>query len=106
LLVVFTQVVDEVAAHALLRHARSLTSRHLPLFVLLRDTDIDDFMSEPSKKPLDLYIKGAAAEMLRWREGLERDLASAGALVLDTAARDLTANLINRYLEIKARQLL
>jgi uncharacterized protein (DUF58 family) len=106
LLIVFTQVVDEAAAQALLRHARSLTPRHLPLFVLLRDTDVDDYMQKPSHRAIDLYTKGAVAELLRWRQGLLRDLKSAGALVIDTAPKDLTANLINRYLEIKARQLL
>lgn len=106
LLIVFTQVVDDAAAQSLVRHARSVIHRHLPLFVLLRDTDIDNYMMQPSRRPLDLYTKGAAAELLRWREGLLRDLKGAGALVLDTAASDLTGNLINRYLEIKARQLL
>jgi uncharacterized protein (DUF58 family) len=106
LLIVFTQVVDEAAAGALVRHARSLTPRHLPLFVLLRDTDIDDFMMQPSRRALDLYTKAATAELLRWREGLLRDLKGAGALVLDTSPAGLSASLINRYLEIKARQLL
>jgi uncharacterized protein (DUF58 family) len=106
LLIVFTQVVDEAAAQALVRHARSLSSRHLPLFVLLRDSDIDAFMLHPSKNPLDLYTKAAAAELLRWRQSLFKDLRGAGALALDTAAQDLTGSLINRYLEIKARQLL
>lgn len=106
LLVVFTQVVDDAAAQALLRQARTLIPRHLPLFVLLRDTDIDDFMQAPSESALDLYTKGAVAELLRWRQGLMRDLRSSGALVLDAAPKALTANLINRYLEIKARQLL
>lgn len=106
LLIVFTQVVDEAAAESLVRHARSLTPRHLPLFVLLRDTEIDEFMMRPSRQALDLYAKAATAELLRWREGLLRDLKSAGALVLETAPAGLTAGLINRYLEIKARQLL
>jgi hypothetical protein len=35
-----------------------------------------------------------------------RDLEGAGALVLEAPARKLTGALINRYLEIKARQLL
>lgn len=106
LLIVFTQVLDEAAREAVLRHARSLTPRHLPLFVLLRDTEIDDFMAKPSRRALDLYTKAATAELLRWREGLLKDLKGAGALVLDTAPAGLSAGLINRYLEIKARQLL
>jgi hypothetical protein len=55
---------------------------------------------------LELYTRGAAAELVSWREGLIRTLKNQGALILDVDPSDLTAGLINRYLEIKARHLL
>jgi uncharacterized protein (DUF58 family) len=51
----------------------------------------------------DLYVKGAAAEELRKRDGFARELRRAGVHVLDVRAADLTPSLVNRYLEIKAR---
>ena len=41
LVVIFTQVIDEVAAAGLLALVRSLPPRHLPLCVLFRDEEVD-----------------------------------------------------------------
>ena len=71
--------------------------------VLLRDVDIDALVEGPGVDP---YVRGAAAELTSFRDRLVRDLKKHGALVLDVAPADLTPQLINRYLEIKARHLL
>jgi uncharacterized protein (DUF58 family) len=106
LVVIFTQVVDEVAAKELVRLTRSLMPRHLPMVVLFRDVDVDALVAKSTGKPKDLYSRGAAAEVIGWRENVVRTLENQGALVLDTAPEQLTSALINRYLEIKARHLL
>jgi hypothetical protein len=48
----------------------------------------------------------AAAEILSWRHQTLTDLAHSGVLVIDAFPDQLTAPLVNRYLEIKARHLL
>jgi uncharacterized protein (DUF58 family) len=106
LVILFTQVVDEVAAQTIVRRTRALVRRHLPLIVVFRDTDVEKLLEPGAGNALELYTRGAAAEVLRFRAGVIRDLKRAGALVLDVAAPQLTGALINRYLEIKARQLL
>lgn len=103
LVVLFTQVVDDVAAADLLKLMRGVMPRHLPLMVLLRDMDIDALVEGAGVDP---YVKGAAAELSSFRDRLVRDLKTHGALVLDVAPGQLTPQLINRYLEIKARHLL
>jgi uncharacterized protein (DUF58 family) len=109
LVILFTQVVDDVSAAEMARLVRGLLPRHLPLCVLLRDVDVDR-IAEPAGPPapneLDVYLRGAAAELIAWREKLLRDLKASGVLVLDVAPGELTPALIRRYLEIKARQLL
>jgi uncharacterized protein (DUF58 family) len=40
---------------------------------------------------------------MRRRDSFARELRSAGVHVLDVRAADLTASLVNRYVEIKAR---
>lgn len=120
LLVLFTQLVDDNAARALGRQVRRMARRHLPLVVLLRDTDLEAMAEgalpveeapRPARNPElqgveALYHRGAAAELLRWKSTALRELSSAGALVLEAPARRLTGALITRYLEVKARQLL
>jgi len=103
LVVLFTQVVDDVAAAELLRLMRGVMPRHLPLMVLLRDVDVDALAEGGGVDP---YVRGAAAELSSFRDKVVRDLKRHGALVLDVAPGQLTPQLINRYLEIKARHLL
>jgi len=110
LVVLFTQILDHNAAQQLLRLTRGLLPRHLPLVVLLRDPSIEalvqienDQFAPGDHRP---YITAAAAEVLSWREKLIRDLKRAGALVLDVLPRELSPSLVNRYLEVKARQML
>ena len=111
LVVLFTQVVDEIAQADLLRLASALMPRHLPLIVILRDTDLDDLVEgrDPETRAGDdraLYLRGAAAELVTFRDRLTREMKRRGALVLDVAPRDLTPALVNRYLDVKARHLL
>jgi uncharacterized protein (DUF58 family) len=107
LVVVFTQVVDDVSARRLLTFMRGLPRRHLALAVLFRDSDIDRLV-EVGAAPheLDLYVGGAAAETALWRERLVRDVRASGALVVHAPPEKVTPALVNEYLEIKAKQLL
>src|SRR5690606_6975076 len=101
-----TQVLDEGVADTLLRRARGLLPKHLPLILLFRDEGLDRLMQQPSRRGAELYTRAAGAELLRWRSQFVQRLKAQGAMVLEAAPRDLTPQLINRYLEIKARHLL
>jgi uncharacterized protein (DUF58 family) len=107
LVILFTQVIDDVAAGTVRRLMRSLAPRHLPLCVLFRDGAVDAIVESPPDAAVsDLYLRGAAAETILWRDRLVRDLKAGGALVLHTLPQRLTPALVNRYLEIKAQQML
>jgi uncharacterized protein (DUF58 family) len=107
LVVLFTQVVDEVAARELLRLTRGLLPRHLLLLVLFRDADVETLLEPASTAgELGAYLRAAAAEVLTWRERVSLELRKQGALILDVLPQKLTPALINRYLEVKARHLL
>jgi len=109
LVVLFTEVIDEVSARSVVRTVRSLGPRHLGLCVLFRDESLDA-MAEPhgseSTQPAELYQRAAAAEAIGWRDRLVRELQEAGALILHVSPRKLTPTLINKYLRIKAERLL
>lgn len=107
LVVVLTRVADDVSAEALARCARGLLPRHLPLIVLLRDPEIEAMaLAREDDDEAMLYRRAAAAEVLGWHDRLVRRLRALGAHVLDVEPRQLTADLVNRYLEIKVRHLL
>jgi hypothetical protein len=82
------------------------TGRHLPLGVLLRDHQLFDAADREPRSSRDLFRAGAAAEILNWRREVLSDLEHQGVLALDVFPETMTAPLINRYLDIKARHLL
>lgn len=104
LVILFTHVIDFSAAEALVRRVRAIGRRHLPLIICFRDLELEA-LADP-KGESDLYLKGAAAEHLRWQKSLMHELKRGGALVLETTARELTGKLVSRYLQIKAQRLL
>ena len=109
LVVLFTQVIDDLGARELVRFAKGLMPRHLALVVLFRDADIEQLAEAPGAggmRAIDQCVAAAAAEHLVWRERLIGELRQGGVLTLDVAPRQLTAALVHQYLEIKARQLL
>jgi uncharacterized protein (DUF58 family) len=106
LFVVFTHLLDPRSADELATSFRGLMPRHLPLCVLLRDTDVEDLASAPAARTEDLYVRAAAAEALSFRDGIVRSLRRSGVLVVDARPKDVTPELVKRYLDVKARRLL
>jgi uncharacterized protein (DUF58 family) len=106
LLVLLTNLIDEVNSNQIQQYLRSIVGRHLPLAVLLRDHALFDAAEETPVDDRSLYRAAAAAEILTWRQQVLADLSAAGVLSLDLFPEELTAPLVNRYLDIKARHLL
>jgi len=106
LVVLITNLIDEVNATGVERYLSNLLGRHLPLGVLLRDRRLFDAVEAEHPAGGELWRAAAAAEILTWRHQVLNDLQSKGVLSLDVFPEEMTAPLVNRYLEIKARHLL
>jgi uncharacterized protein (DUF58 family) len=106
LVVLVTNIIDEVNANQVERYLTNLVGRHLPMGVLLRDHRLFDAVGDEHPGGEALWRAAAAADILTWRQQVLRDLRGKGALTVDVFPEELTAPLVNRYLEIKARHLL
>lgn len=106
LVTLVTNVVDEVNSNQVEQYLGNLVGRHLPLGVLLRDRRVFEFADHAQPAGSALFRSAAAAEILTWRQQVLTDLHARGVLVLDAFPDEMTAPLINQYLEIKARHLL
>jgi uncharacterized protein (DUF58 family) len=106
LVVLITNLFDDVHAQAVADHLGNLVGRHLPLLVLLRDHDLFALADDAPDSGLAFYQGAAAAAILNWRERTLTALRRRGVLTLDLFPDEMTAPLINRYLQIKARHLL
>ena len=106
LVILMTNVFDDVNAQILSDQLGNLVGKHLPLGVFLRDPDIFALADTAPDSGLGLYKGAAAASLLTWRERALSSLRLRGVLTLDTFPSELTAPLVNQYLQIKARHLL
>ena len=106
LVILMTNVFDDVNAQILADQLGNLVGKHLPLGVFLRDPDIFSLADNAPDSGLGLYKGAAAASLLTWRERALANLRLKGVLTLDTFPSELTAPLVNQYLQIKARHLL
>lgn len=106
LVVLITNIIDEVNSHQVESYLGTLVGKHLPLGVLLRDHQLFSAADAPHTGDLSLFRSAAAAEILSWRHQVLRDLEHKGVLALDVFPEDMTAPLVNSYLQIKARHLL
>ncbi len=118
LVILITNLIDQINANQVEKYLQNLTHRHLPMGVFLRDHDVYDPIDEylelsvndrNSNDPLvrqQLYEAAAASEIARWRHQSINMLTHSGVLMLDVFPEQLTSAIVNRYLEIKARHLL
>jgi uncharacterized protein (DUF58 family) len=104
LIVFFTDVIDVRASKALLAHVMRGAARHLVVVVALRNDSIFAAAeSHPGRSASRLYETAAAEELVLAREEALERMRRAGVVVLDVSPSAMTAGVINRYLELKAR---
>ncbi len=106
LVIVFTHLLEPRSASDLTSALRALRPRHVALCVLMRDPELEALVAGRVENETDLYVRAAAAESLAARDALLRNLRQSGILVLDANPWEVTPNLVQRYLEIKARRLI
>lgn len=106
MVVLMTNILDEVNAFQVQQYLGNLVGKHLPLGVFLRDHAVFNLADTPNPQGSQLYEAAAAAEILNWRHQVLDDLRRQGVLSLDTFPENMTAPLVNQYLEVKARHLL
>ena len=108
LVVLITNVIDQINAGQIYEYMTTIGKRHLPMAVLLRDHAMFDVVEDYLDRPHEnkFYPAAVAANIANWRQQVLTDLQHQGVLAVDTYPEQLTANLINRYLEIKAKHLL
>jgi uncharacterized protein (DUF58 family) len=86
--------------------AAQLMRRHLVLLVAIEQRDLKRIAATRPENPKQMFECAAAQELVHWREVLLARLRERGALTLETYPEDMTASVLNRYLEIKEKAML
>jgi uncharacterized protein (DUF58 family) len=120
LVVLITDLVDVTASAELLAALVRLTPRYLPFCVTLRDPQVDRLAHTPPTPHLSnssifkavegdqsaveaTYARAVALDLLAQRQVAFAQLKQKGVLVLDAPANQISEQLVDRYLLLKAR---
>jgi uncharacterized protein (DUF58 family) len=104
LIVLFTDVIDARASRSLVALLARSASRHLSVVVAMRnDRLMQAAVPARESSSTELFESAAAEELVLAREEALARMRGVGVSVLDVSPQAMSAVVINRYLEIKAR---
>jgi uncharacterized protein (DUF58 family) len=106
LVILQTEFVDTITAELMLENVERLAGRHLVIFVCLQDPALDATVNAEPGNLKALARSVIADEFLRERRVVLERLRRLGVHCLDVRADQIGPALINRYLEIKRRELI
>lgn len=104
LVVLTTEFIDTITAELMLENVARLASRHLVLFVTLRDPDLAAVIDAPPRSFASMARSVVAEELRRDRLVVFERLRRLGVQCLEAAHGEIGVELINRYLAIKQRE--
>jgi uncharacterized protein (DUF58 family) len=106
LIIVASDFIDTVTAEMMIENVTRLTRRHLVVFVALSDPDMTR-LAEASPETMDDVARAVIAhDMLRERREVFLRLERLGVLCVDAPAERIGADLLNRYIAIKSREMI
>jgi uncharacterized protein (DUF58 family) len=106
LVVVYTDLLDEVASEALLAAVRLLRPRHLPLCVAIADSEWGDLLRTSPDRVQGVYERAVLQGLLTQRSKALANMIQKGALALDLPPSRLSGGILERYMEVKTKGLL
>ena len=106
LVVCFTDLWDADSSRTTINELASLQPRHLVAAVALLDTKVQRTSRQEVTTPDSVYQKAVAMQVLEDRHRAISLLAQRGVLIVDSPADKLSAELVNRYLQVKERMML
>lgn len=105
LVVLLTDFTDTITAELMIENLARMSRRHLVLFVTLRDPALDEIAHERPTTLDKLHRAVVAGDFVRERDVVLRRLARLGVHTIDVPPHRVTTDLLNRYLDVKRREL-
>lgn len=103
LLLLFTNFETVNAMHRQLPFLRRLAKDHLLLVIFFENTELRDLLDKPATDTEQIYLKTIGEKFAFEKKQIVKELAQYGIQSILTAPKNLTANTVNKYLELKAR---
>jgi uncharacterized protein (DUF58 family) len=96
-------VAETALTPEVVRAATLLVKRHLVLFVVIGELDLQATAERSPNTVVEMYETAAAREVIQRRDLLLATLRRAGVLALETTAAGLSLAVVNHYLAVKQR---
>ncbi len=106
LLILYTNFEGIPSMRRQLPYLKKLASKHLLLVVFFENTEVQQLAGARSHNLEETYVHNIARKFVHDKKLMVRELKRAGIMALLTSPESLSVNLINKYLEIKARELI
>jgi uncharacterized protein (DUF58 family) len=103
LVLLFTDLTGSITTDILIAQMGRIRRQHLPLLVTMRDPTVQRMADQPVTDTPSLYQRTVAEQLLEERQLTLDRLSQHGILTLDVPADELSIAVVNRYLELKAR---
>lgn len=106
LLVLFTNFTGMKSMQRQLAYLRQLNTRNRLLVVFFEDVEVKDFIQKQPVTTEEYYQSVMAAHYVAGQHAIVEALRQQGILSIITTPDNLTVDVVNKYLDMKARQLL
>ena len=106
LVILFTNFESMSGMKRQLPYLRKMAQHHLLLIVFFDNTELKNVIATPAKNVEQVYTKTIAEKFAFEKRMIAKELQQYGIQSILTTPQQLTINSINKYLELKARQLI
>jgi uncharacterized protein (DUF58 family) len=106
LLILYTNFEGLPSLNRQLPYLKSIANQHLLLVVFFENTEIRQLADQDSGNIEEVYVHAIARKFIHDKKVMANKLKHAGIMSLLTPPESLSVNLINKYLEIKAREMI
>ncbi|PHQ66877.1 MAG: DUF58 domain-containing protein [Robiginitomaculum sp.] len=106
LIIVFTEFVDTTNAELMIENVSRLIKSHIVLFVTFKDVEIENLIAAEPKTPADVTKAVIAASMNKERDIVLARLERMGVQIVRTDIEHMSTAVLNRFLELKRREMI
>lgn len=106
LVILFTNFESMSGMKRHLPYLRKIAQHHLLLTIFFDNTELKNVIDTPAKNVEQVYTKTIAEKFAFEKRMIAKELQQYGIQSILTTPQQLTINTINKYLELKARQLI
>ena len=106
LIIVFTDFVDTTNAELMIENVSRLIKNHIVLFVTFKDVEIENLINAEPRTPTDVTKSVIAAALNKERDIVLARLERMGVQIVRTDIENMSTAVLNRFLELKRREMI